>query len=275
MNLQNLTSSLSLNNGVEIPFLGLGVFKSGKETYHAVRSALDNGYVHIDTAAIYENEEAVGRAVKDSGIPREKLFITTKLWNDDMRRHTVRAAMEKSLRLLSTEYVDLYLVHWPVENEFIPAYNVMEKLYMEKKARAIGVSNFMKHHLETLIPDISTLPAVNQIEIQPFFQNREAAEYTRKKGIAVEAYSPLARGKAVNNDTIIDLSNKYARTSAQIILRWHLQKGNIVIPKSVHEERIRENAAVFDFTLTAEDIAAIDQLDCAKRTGADPDNFHF
>ncbi|MFA5449838.1 MAG: aldo/keto reductase [Clostridia bacterium] len=271
----SISSNIKLNNGVEIPILGLGVYLSGKDTYTAVRTALDEGYRHIDTAMVYENESDVGRAVKDSGIAREDIFITTKLWNDDMRANNVRGAAEKSLALLGLDYIDLYLIHWPVAGKFMPSYKVMEDLYRKGMFRAIGVSNFLSHHMDALLKETEVVPAVNQIEIHPYLTNQTEIDYCKAKGIAPEAWAPLARGKAVKDKTIKAIAKKYNKTPAQIVIRWHIQRGVIVIPKSVTSKRIAENAKVFDFLLSAEDISAINALNMGLRTGPDPDTFDF
>ena len=271
----DINTTKTLNNGVEIPIIGLGVFKSGIHTYRAVRHALEAGYRHIDTASYYQNEEAVGKAVRDSGIDREEVFITSKLWTDDMRKRRVRQALEKSLSLLNTDYLDLYLIHWPVKEEFVNSYKVMEELRSEGKIRAIGVSNFQIHHLKTLMTQTNLTPAVNQIESHPYLNNNEVFEFCRQNNIMHQSWSPLARGKALEDAKLKVLASKYNKTVAQIIIRWHIQKGVIVIPKSVHKERIIENAEVFDFNLTDQDIMEIDKLDCDLRTGSHPDTFTF
>lgn len=271
----NLNTTKKLNNGVEIPLLGLGVFKSGKDTYKSVRYALDAGYRHIDTASYYQNEYDVGKAVKDSGIAREDIFITTKIWTDDMRNHKVREAFEESLRLLNCHYVDLYLIHWPVKEEYIKTYQIMEKLNQEGKIKAIGVSNFQPHHLDTLIDNVETKPAVNQIEIHPYLNNNEVIKYCFEKGIAPQSWSPLARARIMNDSKLLDMATKYNKTVAQIAIRWHLQKNLIVIPKSIHKERIVENTEVFDFQLSLNDMNIIEDLDCNLRTGSHPDSFNF
>lgn len=262
-----------LNNGVSIPVLGLGVFKSGEDTYDAVRYALDCGYRHIDTAMIYGNEQDVGKAIKDSGISREEIFITTKLWTDDMRAKRVREAFEESLRLLGMEYVDMYLIHWPVKDEYINSYKVMEELNKEKKIRAIGVSNFLSHHIKKLIGETKIKPVVDQIEIHPYLNNNKEIEYLKNNNITPESWSPLARGRVLEDSDLKVLSEKYNKSVAQIVIKWHLAKGLIVIPKSVRQDKIIENIKVFDFKLSDEDIKAIDQLDRNMRTGSHPDTF--
>ena len=271
----NIKSVKILNNNTKMPLLGLGVFRSGERTYQAVRDALEVGYRHIDTAMIYENEEAVGQAIKDSGIPREEIFVTTKLWNDDMRARRVQEAFEESLRKLDTDYVDLYLIHWPVKEEFVNSYKVMEKLYLKKQIKAIGVSNFQIHHLETLMKNTDIPPAVTQIETHPYLTNIEVIKYCQSKGIACEAWSPIAKGKVLTDPKLKELADKYGKTEAQIALKWNLQRGLIIIPKSVHRQRIIENSQIFDFELSQQDMDLISSLNRDLRMGSHPDTFNF
>lgn len=273
----DISTTVTLNNGVKIPALGLGVFKSGKDTYTAVRAALDAGYRHIDTAMIYENEAQVGKAVKDSRIPREQIFITTKLWTDDMRSCKVPQALETSLKLLDMDYTDLYLIHWPLRDakENICAYLEMEKLLSHGKTRALGVSNFEPHHLDELAQGAGLLPAVNQIESNPYMPNTSVLEYCARRGIAAEAWSPLARGRVVNEPKLNLLASKYNKTVPQIVIRWHLQRGIIVIPKSIKKERIIENSKVFDFELAEGEMALVSALDINKRSGSHPDEYKY
>lgn len=274
----DIKSTKKLNNGVEIPRFGLGVFRSpeGEETANAVRWALQNGYIHIDTAKIYGNEKSVGEGVRTSGAPREKIFVTTKLWNQDQRDHRQRAGFDESLKALGMEYVDLYLIHWPVDN-FIESWRVMEEIYAEGKAKTIGVSNFNPHHLDRLLEKAKVVPAVNQIEMHPYLTQEKVLEYCVDKGIAVEAWSPLGgQGNDVMGDPVLkDLSARHGKTPAQVIVRWHLQRDVIVIPKSVREARIRENCDVYDFSLSGEEMSAISGLNKDRRNGSDPDNFNF
>ena len=274
----DIRSTTKLNNGVEIPCLGLGVFLSpeGAETTNAVRWAIEAGYIHIDTARIYENEKSVGQGIRDSGIARDKLFVTTKLWNDDMRKGRQMQAIDESLKDLGLDYVDLYLIHWPVEN-FVESWKCMEKILASGKTRAIGVSNFQIHHLDTLLPQAEIVPALNQIELHPRLTQEPLRKYCAGKGIAVEAWSPLGGKGARMLDTpeIKEIAKKHRKTPAQIIIRWDLQHGIIVIPKSVHQERIVENCGVFDFELSPDDMKIIDSLNQNTRVGADPDNFNF
>lgn len=273
----NLSSTLKLNNGVDIPLIGLGVFRSeeGDETYNAVKYAIEAGYCHIDTAAVYGNEKSVGRAIKDSGIKRGDIFVTTKLWNEDMRRGRQYEAFEESLEKLGLDYVDLYLIHWPVKGEYVKSWKVLERIYKEGRARAVGVSNFHIHHLEDIFAASDLVPAVNQVECHPELTQVELVLYTQSKGIVFEPWSPLGAGQLINNETLVSLAKKYNKTSAQLILKWGLQRGFINIPKSVHKERIIQNAQVFDFTVSDEDMAEIFKLNADRRTGADPENFSF
>src|SRR6185312_7399998 len=263
--------TIDLNNGVAIPQLGFGVFQvPPAETQQAVEAALEAGYRHIDTAAAYRNESGVGAAIKSSGIPREDLFITTKLRNGEQA--DARQAFDNSLRELGLDFVDLYLIHWPVpsQNLYVQAWQTLEEVYTEGLSRAIGVSNFLPEHLETLLAAGGTVPAVNQIEIHPTFQQREVAALSRKHGIAVEAYSPLGQGADLESRTVTAIAAKYLATPAQVVLAWHLANGNIVIPKSANPERIAQNLAAARLTLDAEDLAAITALDAGGRVGADP-----
>lgn len=275
----DITTTKRLNNGVEIPRLGLGVFRAeNDEAEQSVMAALRAGYRHIDTAAIYGNEEGVGRGIKNSGIKREEIFVTTKLWNDDMRQGRQEAACEESLRKLGMDYVDLYLIHWPVAEKIQQSWKVMEKLYKEGHVRAIGVSNFLQHHVDLLMEVAEVTPAVNQSECHPYLNQKELREASAKMGIAFEAYSPLGgmgKGSLVQLPLLVEIGKKYGKTAAQVILRWDLQSDIITIPKSVHESRIKENADLYGFALSAEDMAAIDALNKDQRVGSHPDHFTF
>ena len=273
----DLRSTVKLNNGVQMPWVGLGVFLSGEgqETESAVRWALELGYRHIDTAAVYKNEKDVGKALKSSGVPREQVFVTTKVWNADQGFESTLKAFDASRRLLGLDTLDLYLVHWPVKGKYKETWRAMEKLYAQGKARAIGVSNFLVHHLEDLLAGAAVVPAVNQVEFHPFLLQRDLLEFGRAHGIRHEAWSPLTRGKMLSHPVIGELARKHGRTNAQVLLRWHLQREVVAIPKSVHRERIEENSKVFDFQLSPEDMAALDALDNGTRIGPDPDNFDF
>jgi 2,5-diketo-D-gluconate reductase A len=270
----------TLNNGVAIPRVGLGVWQAreGGEVERAVRVALEAGYRLIDTAAIYGNEEGVGRAVRASGLPREELFITTKLWNAHHAYADALRAFENSLRKLDCGYVDLYLIHWPLpmEDRFTEAWKALEELYRSGQVRAVGVSNFTPRHLDRLLNEAQVVPAVNQIELHPLLQQRETRDYCEQHGILVESYSPLMQGgEVLGHPIIVELAERYRRTPAQIVLRWHLQSGLIVIPKSVTPERIRENIALFDFALDEAAMTAIGKLDSGRRIGSHPDTASF
>ena len=271
---------LTLNNGVAIPQVGLGVYEAaeGGEVEAAMHAAFQAGYRLIDTAAIYGNEVGVGKAVKASGLPREEIFITTKLWNANHAYDDALRAFDESLRKLDCGYIDLYLIHWPLpmEGKFPEAWQAMEKLYNDKRVRSIGVSNFKPHHLDELLKSTATVPAVNQIELHPMFQDKETRAYCAERGIAVESYSPLMRaGEALEHPVITDIARRHDKTPAQIVLRWHVQNGFIVIPKSVKPERIRENIALFDFELSENEMRAIEGMDEGRRIGADPDTASF
>ena len=269
---------IELNNGVKIPQLGLGVFRSpaGQDTRNAVKWALDSGYRHIDTAKIYENEADVGIAIEESGVKREDIFLTTKLWNDDIRAGRAEEAFYESLERLRTDYVDLYLIHWPADG-FEQAWITMEKLYNEGRIKAIGLSNFHESHLEKIKKTATVKPVVNQIESHPYFNNQNLINLCLKQGIQVEVWSPLGGtgGNVLQDKTINELAVKYGKSAAQIVIRWDIQRNVIVIPKSVHKERITANLDVFDFELSKEDMQTIDNLDRNLRVGADPDNFDF
>ncbi|WP_019241250.1 MULTISPECIES: aldo/keto reductase [Bacillus] len=275
--MNNLQTTITLHNGVEMPQFGLGVWqvKDGQEVIHSVKSALKSGYKAIDTAAIYQNEEGVGQAIKESGLSREELFITTKVWNDDQGYESTLAAFDESMKKLGIEYVDLYLIHWPTAGKYKETWKALEKLYRDGKARAIGVSNFHIHHLEDLLETAEIVPMVNQIELHPLLSQVELREFCKSKGIHIEAYSPLGSGKLLNDPVLSDIGKKYNKSIAQVILRWDIQHGIITIPKSIHEERIQENADIFDFELSDEDMKVIDSMNKNERVGADPDNFDF
>ncbi len=267
-----LQSTLTLNNGVRIPRLGLGVFRTerGDETREAVAAALKAGYRHVDTARIYGNEEDVGEAIRASGLPRETIFVTTKLWNDDQGFEGSLRAFEGSLRRLGLDYVDLYLIHWPVPGRRLESWRGLEKLLADGKVRAIGVSNFLPRHLDELCERARVVPAVNQVELSPFLQQRELREYCARKGIAIEAYSPLTKGRRLSHPVLQEVARQVGRTSAQVLVRWCLQSGLIVLPKSARQERVRENAAVYDFELSPAQMQALDGLEEDLHTGWDP-----
>ncbi|GJM63155.1 aldo/keto reductase [Persicobacter diffluens] len=277
MELTNLQGTVKLNNGIVMPYLGLGVFKAkaGDEVYQAVRWALEAGYRHIDTAMIYNNEEDVGRAIADSELSREEFFVTTKLWNDDIRSGKVEEALEASLERLGLDYVDLYLLHWPVKQHFVEAYLQMEHLYLKGQALAIGVSNCHQHHLEAILEVAKVIPAVNQMEYHPYLSLDSLQAFCKSKDIQLEAWAPLMQGGVFQIEVLKGIGEKYRKNIAQIVLRWNLQRGVVTIPKSVHKDRIEGNADIFDFQLSEEDMATINALNKHERIGPDPDDFDF
>jgi len=269
--------TLRLNDGREIPQLGFGVFQvPPAETEAAVTRALEVGYRHIDTAAAYRNEAGVARAIAAVGLDRSEVFITTKLFNDDHGREQAQRAFAASLERLETDYVDLYLIHWPVpsEDRYVETWRALEQFHREGRARSIGVSNFNLEHLERLGSETETVPAVNQVELHPYLAQRELRAYQREHGIATEAWSPIGQGGDVLDDPAIGaIAESHDRSPAQVIIRWHLQSGNIVIPKSVTPDRIAENFRAFDFELSDAEMAPIDGLDRGERLGPDPATF--
>lgn len=267
-----LSSRISLSNGVEIPVLGLGVYQSrpGEETRAAVAAALALGYRHVDTARVYGNEADVGAALAASALPRDAVFVTTKLWNDDHGYDATLRACDASLRRLGVERVDLYLVHWPVPGLRRETWRAMERLLADGKARAIGVSNYTIRHLDELLASASVPPAANQVELHPFLPQPQLVAFCRKHGIQIEAYAPLVKARRMEHPVLRRVAEKHGRTPAQILVRWSLQHGYVVIPKSIRPERIRENADVFGFALDADDLAAMDALDEGFRTSWDP-----
>jgi 2,5-diketo-D-gluconate reductase A len=267
---------LTLHDGTEIPQLGFGVFQvPPQETQEAVESALATGYRHIDTAAAYRNEAGVAAAIAAAGIARDEVFITTKLWNAEQGYDSTLAACERSLEALDTDRVDLYLIHWPMptEDRFLDTWRAFERLQGEGKARSIGVSNFRVEDLERLRAAADQLPTVNQIELHPHLQQPELRAWHTEHAVATEAWSPLAQGALLDEETIVTVAAHHERTPAQVILRWHVQVGNVVIPKSVTPERVEENFRIFDFELSEDDMAAIARLDQGARIGPDPSTF--
>ncbi|OPJ57978.1 aldo/keto reductase [Clostridium oryzae] len=278
---KNLQDTVTLYNGVKMPWLGLGVFKvpNGETVINSVKTAIKYGYRSIDGAAAYDNEEGMGKGItegiKEAGIKREDLFITSKVWNSDLRAGTTKKAFESTLKKLGLDYLDLYLIHWPVKGKYKEAWKVLESLYKEKRIRAIGVSNFQVHHLKDLMQDAEIKPMVNQVEYHPRLTQLEVKPFCEENEIQLEAWSPLMQGRLLDNGIINKLASKYNKTAAQIILRWDLQTGVVTIPKSTKEKRIIENASIFDFELSVEDLAEISSLNRNKRVGSDPDTFKF
>lgn len=270
----NLQSTYTLNNGIKIPVLGLGVFQSprGETTQQAVTAALKNGYRHIDTAKIYANEQDVGTAIRNSGIPREDVFVTTKLWNSDQGYDSTLRAIDQSLQKLQMEYVDLYLMHWPVKEHRLQSWKAMEKIAADGKAQAIGISNFLTRHVQELLDDCNIVPAINQIELSPFnfLHRKDTIDFCREKNIVIEAYSPLTKAQKLNDPQLVEIAKKYGKTTAQILIRWVLEHEFVVIPKSVKEHRIIENADVFDFSISRQDMDFLDGLNENLATGWDP-----
>lgn len=268
-----------LNNGIEIPSLGLGVFRMDdeKEAYNSVRKAIDLGYRHIDTAKVYENEAPIGRAVRESGVSREELFVTTKLWNEDIANGNEQKAFETSLRTLGLDYVDLYLVHWPIKDKYVSVWKEMEKIAQSGKARAVGVSNYLEHHLQEIINLKSLIPAVNQIELHPYLSQQPLVEFCTQYDIKIESWSPLCANKnnLLQEPSLKEIGVKYSKTAAQVVLRWNIERGLIVIPKSANPKRQAENLDVFDFQLTIDDMQKIDQLNKNLRVGSHPDQVGF
>lgn len=275
--MMDISSKVKLNNGVEMPWLGLGVFRSedGPEVENAVKTALENGYRSIDTAAIYQNEKGVGNAIRESVVPREEIFLTSKVWNSEQGYKTTLAAFDASLDKLQTSYLDLYLIHWPKGEKSVETWEALEELYKKGKVRAIGVSNFLVHHLEEFLPKCNIIPAVNQVEFHPELIQPDLVKYCKKKGIQQEAWSPIMKGRVNNIPEIKELAAKYNKTPVQVVLRWDIQKGIVTIPKSVTPERIISNANIFDFELSPEDMEKINQLDKNKRIGFHPDSIPF
>lgn len=273
----NHPMTTSLHGTIEMPMHGLGVFETadGDEVINSVLWALESGYRLIDTAMIYRNERGVGEAIRRSGIPREEIFVTTKLWNSDQGYETALRAMDASLERLGFDHVDLYLIHWPKPEHTGDAWRAMERIKAEGLSRAIGVSNFHSHHLDQLMATANVAPSVNQVELHPSLQQHDVRAATAAIGAVTQAYSPLKRGRIIGDDTIGAIATSHGRTPAQVILRWQLQEGIATIPKSVREHRIVENGDVFSFELSSAEMDAIRGLDSGERIGADPDNFNF
>lgn len=274
---KSIKQTTTLNNGIEMPWFGLGVYKAqpGPEVEQAVRDALDLGYRSVDTAALYGNEESVGKAVRESGIARDGIFVTTKVWNTDQGYENALNAFEVSRKKLGLDYIDLYLIHWPGKDKYKDTWKALEKLYRDGYVRAIGVSNFEIHHLEDLMTDAQVKPAVNQVEYHPCLTQEPLLQYCKREQIQFEAWSPLMRGQILDNEVIVGIAQKHGKTPAQIVLRWDLDTRVVTIPKSVHRDRIIENADIFDFELSDEDIERIRQLNRDERTGPHPDELIF
>ncbi|HLS07872.1 aldo/keto reductase [Lentibacillus sp.] len=273
--IRNLQDTVTLNNGVKMPGFGLGVYKvdDGDVTVESVKAALKNGYRSIDTASFYDNERGVGQGIKESGVPRDDIFVTSKVWNDEQGYENTLQAFEESLEKLGLDYLDLYLIHWPVKGKYKDTWKAMETLYEEGKVRAIGVSNFHIHHLKDLMADSKVKPVVDQVEYHPHLTQEKLKAFCEQENIQLEAWSPLKKGRLLDEPVIAGLADKYGKTSAQIILRWDVQNNVITIPKSTHEHRIKENAAIFDFELTDEEMKQISNLNKDDRTGTNPDSF--
>lgn len=278
MKITDVTGKVKLENGIEMPYLGLGVYKSkeGQELNNSIRWAIDEGYRLIDTAKFYENEEGVGEAIKKSGVAREEFFVTTKLWIDDQSDKT-KEAFENSLNRLNLDYIDLFLIHWPVPGKFLQSWKVLQDIYESKKVKAIGLSNCMIHHLEAIKEIGGVQPMVLQNEFHPRLIQQDIIDYCKDNKIHYQGWSPLMRGKILDNDVLKNIGRKKNKSTAQVVLRWALQKGVSVIPKSVHQDRIKENAGLFNFELSDNEMNKIDGLENNYRTGAHPDNFmsHF
>ncbi|MGW9684653.1 aldo/keto reductase [Flagellimonas sp. 2504JD1-5] len=275
-NITDLQGTFELNNGVQMPYFGLGVYlsKDGNEVVNAVKEALNHGYRHIDTASIYNNESGVGEGIKQSDVDRKDVFVVSKVWNSDQGYDSTLKAFDDSLDRLGLDYLDLYLIHWPKEQSK-DTWKAMERLYRDKRVRAIGVSNFMQHHLEDLLKDANTIPMVNQMEFHPYLVQQDLIDFCRQKNIQYEAWSPMMQGNIFEIPQLQDLAKKYNKTVAQIVLRWDLQKGVMTIPKSSKKDRIISNADIFDFELGHEDVKLLDSLNRNRRFGPDPNNFDF
>ncbi len=273
----NLQGTFELHNGVQMPYFGLGVYlsKDGNEVIHAVKDALNHGYRHIDTASIYDNEEGVGQGIRESEVDRKDVFLVSKVWNNDQGYDATLRAFDASLKRLGTDYLDLYLIHWPKGELSKDTWKALERLYMEKRVRAIGVSNFLKHHLEDLLPSVEIVPMVNQMEFHPYLVQQELLDFCNANNIQYEAWSPLMQGHIFDLEVMKEMAHRYNKTIAQIVLLWDLQKGVVTIPKSSKKERIIANADLFDFEISEADMKALDALDRGKRFGPDPDNFDF
>lgn len=273
----DLQGTFELHNGVQMPYFGLGVYlsKDGEEVSNAVKVALNHGYRHVDTASIYNNEAGVGLGILESDVDRKDVFVVSKVWNTDQGYDSTLKAFDASLERMGLDYLDLYLIHWPKGKLSSETWKAMERVYREKRVRAIGVSNFMQHHLEDLLTGSEIVPMVNQMEFHPYLVQQDLIDFCANKGIQYEAWSPMMQGNIFDMPILKQMAEKYGKTVAQIVLRWDLQKGVVTIPKSSKPERIVSNADLFDFELSAEDVRVLDNLDRGKRFGPDPDNFDF
>ena len=271
--------TITLNNGVEIPQLGFGVYQiDPAETKDATLAALEVGYRHIDTAEMYGNEAGVGEALRASGIDRSEVFVTSKLNNGFHRRDDALKAFDGTLDALGSEYVDLFLIHWPLPTtdvDYVETWKALEEIAATGRAKSIGVSNFQQAHLQRLFDETGTVPAVNQIEVHPYLVNDEVRAFGEKAGIVTEAWSPIAQGKVLDDPTLTEIAERVGKSTAQVTLRWHIQRGDVIFPKSVTRKRVEENFALFDFELTDADVSAITALDKGERTGPDPDTFDY
>jgi 2,5-diketo-D-gluconate reductase A len=270
--------TITLNNGVEIPQLGFGVFQiPPAETKDATLTALEVGYRHIDTAQMYGNEKGVGDAIAESGLSRDEVFVTSKLNNGYLDRQSALDSFDRTLEALGSDHVDLFLIHWPLPTvaDYVDRWRTMEEIYASGRARAVGVSNFQPAHLRRLAAETTVTPAVNQVEVHPYLRQDEIRAYDAEHGIATEAWSPIAQGKVLDDPVIVRVAQALDRTPAQVVLRWHVQRGDIVFPKSVTRSRVEENFALFDFELSETDMASIDALNRDERTGPDPDTFAY
>ncbi|WP_174614371.1 aldo/keto reductase [Virgibacillus ihumii] len=273
--INNLQDTVILNNGVKMPGFGLGVYKveDGDTVVHSVKTAIKHGYRSIDTASFYDNERGVGQGIRESGVSREELFITSKVWNDQQGYDSTLQAFEQSLEKLGLDYLDLYLIHWPVSGKYHETWKALEKLYQDGQVRAIGVSNFHVHHLKSLIENSSVTPVIDQVEYHPHLTQEKLKDFCTRENIQLEAWSPLKRGRLLNEPVITEIAQKYQKSAAQVILRWDVQNDVVTIPKSIHEHRINENADIFDFSLTGEEMLRISELNLNDRSGSNPDDF--
>ena len=274
--IHSISDSTTLHNGVKMPWLGLGVYQipDGKVVEQAVYSAVSSGYRSIDTAALYHNETGVGQGISSCGVARNELFVTTKVWNSDQGYNSTLSAFETSRKKLAVDYIDLYMIHWPVKGKYKETWKALEKLYTDGSVRAIGVCNFNIHHLDDLIREANIVPMVNQVEYHPLLAQKQLHAYCESKQIQIEAWSPLMQGR-LDESILFEIAASYGKSPAQVVLRWDLQNEVVTIPKSANPIRIQENADIFDFTLSNADMARLDELNRNVRLGADPDNFNF